>query len=585
MSGKVWHFSCCQKRKDRGRHLSTAKGKEVHGLPVQMVTGGIDSAPVNDFREGAERSDLPERPVTEFLSSAPVEHKQEAVIEGETNKSCFEKISDHSIAQDADPGAAVHDRNLSTSDVLESKDLAEKVSGSVAPSSEWERDLQLIKKQLETSQTEKRELEAQVLKANQNIRDLRHEIAVLQKRLQVAEKRLPNLPLMCPPPPPPLPPPLPPHVNPLRALMTIIQKRRNSRDPNICPPHNLVLLPEGPEGSGVSDNNRCPGMNEVLEMIRNGVSLRHVMQVHKEALRSGGDGSEPEGSRVMPELQEILKKRKVSADKHVSDGSCSSSIEGDPASRGPSPQRDDTTLRCGFGETGLRSPCEPENFAQGAGVTDSEVDERPIDGDAVCTISTHPLNSLLDQGQADLVSSSPAPDRRFADLDPGACLEEQGLPADSDAVGDATTQTNCSPEPSPVLGFLNWERWNDVNLKAALPLRSIFKSVSLLTSSNGGEKLSLQGQQDHRSTSLEVLESDLSCQSFGSADVSAGTPDVPEDMHGQFSLLHNMLKPPMTSPLSHKEQAQAVIASEALNPEFLGQSVDRPEPDGSLPKD
>ncbi|XP_035234433.1 uncharacterized protein LOC118206200 [Anguilla anguilla] len=585
MSGKIWRFSCCQKKKERGQHLSKSKqkGKEIHGVSLQPSTSGIDIDHVNDFRESGGQNEQPERTTKEFLSSTPVEQKQNTGIKDR---------GDHVHAQNIRAGVTLNG--------FEEKDFVDKVGSSVVPSSEGERDYQLIKLQLDTAQTEKQKLEAQVLQANQNVRDLRHEIAVLQKRLQVAENRLPNLPPLCPPPPPPLPPPAQPHVNPLRALLTIIQKRRNSRDPNICPLQDVGPLPGSPEDTEASYNHQCPGMNDVLEMIRNGVSLRHVIQVHKESFRAGEDGAEPAGSQLVPELQKILRKRKVSADKHVSDGSCDGSMEEDPGSRGPSPQRDDPAPRSSPGEGSLQSPPQRENLTQDTGDADGEVDEGQSDGDAGSTVSTLPLTSPLDQGLVRSVNASPCPDGPATDTSSGqphmegpgsndltTNSENRVLPADHGVTVNASLQSDCSPnlpDQSPVLRYLNWDRWSGVDLKNALPFKSIFKSVSFMTNSNGGEKIALQNPQDPRSESPEALESDRGGQSFGSADSGEG---VSEDAHGQFSLLHDMLKPPMAPSGACEEQAHTAIASEVarvLNPEFLEESVDGPELGSPLPE-
>ncbi|XP_023694268.2 uncharacterized protein [Paramormyrops kingsleyae] len=62
-------------------------------------------------------------------------------------------------------------------------------------------------------------------------------------------------------------------------------------------------------------HHKSPGMNEVLEMMRDGVSLRHVIEVHKLE-------AEPElNSQMESELHRILKKRKASSDNYISDGS------------------------------------------------------------------------------------------------------------------------------------------------------------------------------------------------------------------------------------------------------------------------
>ncbi|KAJ8380127.1 hypothetical protein SKAU_G00009050 [Synaphobranchus kaupii] len=550
MSGKIWRFSCCQKRKDRGQHFlkTKQKAKEIHGVSQQPSTGGIDIAHVI-----GGQSEVPEGTTEECQISAVVEQKQTTGIE--------------------DQGDHVHDENISIEGVtlngFEQKYFADKVAGSLLPPSEWERDYQLTKRQLETAQKEKHELEVQVHQANQEVRDLRHEFAVLQKRLQVAENRLPKPPPLCPPPPPPLPPPAQPHVNPLRALLTIIQKRRNSRDPNICQLQDVGPLPGSPEDTDVSYNHRCPGMNDVLELIRGGVPLRHVIQVHKGTFRAEADGAEPGGSQPAPELQEILKKRKVSADKHISDGSCDGSMEEDRSPHGPSVPRDDPIQRS--------SPSHPENFTQDTGGTDCGVYEGQCDGDAASTASTLPLTSPLDQSQVDSVNASPCPESPALPLstdgpsmdtsngqpqleaqvghwagstDQRTSSAERDFPTDHKVTDGTSLQSSCSPnltDQTPALQYLNWERWNGVDLKAALPFKSIFKSVSFMANSNGGEVVTLQNEPHHggQSASLEALESNHSCQSFGSAEFSESTPDVLVDAHAQFSLLHDMLRPPL----------------------------------------
>ncbi|KAJ8263180.1 hypothetical protein COCON_G00156370 [Conger conger] len=539
MSGKLWRFSCCQKRKDRGQHLSKTKqkGKEINVQSLQQRTDGIDIAHVNDFQSG----ELPERTIKEFLSSTQVEQIQKTVIE--------------------DQGDYAHDQNVSIGVTLsgfQQKGCVDEVGGSVVPLSKRERDNRLTRKQLEVVLREKHELQAQVLQANQDVRNLRHEIAVLQKRLQVAENRLPNLPPLCPPPPPPLPPPAQPHVNPLRALLTVIQKRRSAKDPNICLLQDAGPLPESPEDADTTYNHQCPGMNQVLEMIRGGVSLRHVIQVHKVGVRAREHCSEPGGSWMVPELQKILKKRKVSADKHVSDGSCDGSMEEDPAACGLSPP----TLGTSPGASTQTPPLQ-DSFTQDTRGPSCEVDEGPGDGDAASTTSTLPLACPLDQGQVDSPNASPCPDGPALDTSSGqpwveghadlrTSSEGQALTADHRVAVDPTLQSNSSPNLTDESAVVR----------------------------DGGERVTLQAQ---RSTSLEAVQSRLSCQSFGSVDFGKGSPDVPEDAHRPFSLLHDMLKPPIAS---HEEQAHAVIANDVthvLISEALGESVDGPELDGPLP--
>ncbi|KAJ8400975.1 hypothetical protein AAFF_G00389320 [Aldrovandia affinis] len=550
MSGKIWRCICCKKRKDRGRDLgSRSKQKDSEGLGV------------------------------------PPQCEREVI------------------------------------------DLVGKVDGSaVPPPGEVEgRAYRLVRVQLENVQKDKLELEAQVVQAKRSVRDLRHEIAVLQKRLQVAENRLSNPPPPPPPSPPP-PPPAPPHINPLRALLSIIQKSRSARDPSVCPAQDVILLPNSPVDADASYDHQCPGMNEVLEMIRGGVPLRHVIQVHKGTFCTDG-GETEEGRQPLAELLLILRRRKESSDKHVSDGSCDASMEEDPskdpAPRGPNVIPDEPpSARSTPREGPPHAPHPGEDPAQDARGTDGELEEGQIDGDAVSTTSTLPLTSPLDQGPVDSANTPPCPEgpapslptegpaegaseqpsmeghaRQGAgptDLTSGS--EDPNLPADRPASG-ATLQPSVSPDPtgqSPAVQYLNWERWSDVDLGDALPLKSIFKSVSFMASGGCGRGLSSEedSPQNPRarggpeSASSTVFESDPSCQSFGSADFGECFPDLPSDGRAEFATLHQLSRPPLASSRSQYPSDEASAGSEAtsvLNPNFEG-SVDGREMDGLLPE-
>ncbi|KAG9354764.1 hypothetical protein JZ751_001477 [Albula glossodonta] len=587
MSGKIWRFSCCQKRKDRGRHLSRKKqrGKEMNGVSLQAN---------DDSHETGRQTVRSERTNLRNSKSAQLEQTQ-ATGQG-----------DHIPDTNEDQ----------TWSEFERKDfLSIEVDGSVVPpSAELKRAYQLIRQQLESTQREKHDLEAQVLQANQNVRDLRHEIAVLQKRLQVAENCLPNLPPPCPPPPPPPPPPAQPHVNPLRALLTIIQKRRNSRDTDMCPVQAMGSMSETPKDTEASHNYQCPGMNEVLEMIRNGVSLRHVIQAHKGTFRAEEDESAPGSTSVVPELQKILKKRKVSADKHVSDGSCDCSVEEEPS-------EEPTSHRLGVAWNDLamkNSPrmCSPhkshwgESRSQEIRGNDGELDGEQNDEDAGSTTSTLPLSSPLDQGQLDLICALPCPESpappRSADwlsvdnsnghvqygAGPTAArtsLKDQGLPDDNKVSTGSNLQPSCTPDftdHGPVLQYLNWERWDGVDIKTALPIKPIFKSVSFMTSS--GEKGAQRNQPNHRQepASSEVVELDGSCPSYKSTDFAESIHDLTEDPHVQFVLLHDMLKPTLalSEGLADQDYSSFGKAISTPSPDALEESVDGQEADSSLPE-
>ncbi|KAI1900819.1 hypothetical protein AGOR_G00053790 [Albula goreensis] len=415
------------------------------------------------------------------------------------------------------------------------------VDGSVVPpSAELKRAYQLIRRQLESTQREKHDLEAQVLQANQNVRDLRHEKA--------------------------------------------------------------------------SCNHQCPGMNEVLEMIRNGVSLRHVIQAHKGTFRAEEDESAPGNTSVVPELQKILKKRKVSADKHVSDGSCDGSVEEEPS-------EEPTSHRLGVAWNDLamkNSPrmCSPhkshwgESPSQEIRGNDGELDEEQNDEDAGSTTSTLPLSSPLDQGQLDLISTLPCPESpappRSADwlsvdnsnghvqygAGPTAArtsLKDQGLPDDNKVSTGSNLQPSCTPDftdHGPVLQYLNWERWDGIDVKTALPIKPIFRSVSFMTS--GGEKGAQRNQPNHRQepASSEVVELDGSCPSYKSTDFAESIHDLTEDPHVQFVLLHDMLKPTLalSEGLEDQDYSSFGKAISTPSPDALEESVDGPEADSSLPE-
>ncbi|XP_069070099.1 uncharacterized protein [Pleurodeles waltl] len=128
-----------------------------------------------------------------------------------------------------------------------------------------------LKEQFGKSLKEKREQERRALKAEEHLRDLKHQNAVLQKRLHQAECKSPGHTAL-----PPVPPPLPPgSIGPMFSLLRNATTKRG-------PPVSQAST----DMSGVEEEHDTNGhspdtMNEVLEKIRSGVLLRPVSASQK----------------------------------------------------------------------------------------------------------------------------------------------------------------------------------------------------------------------------------------------------------------------------------------------------------------
>ncbi|XP_029459730.1 uncharacterized protein LOC115092678 isoform X2 [Rhinatrema bivittatum] len=153
-----------------------------------------------------------------------------------------------------------------------------------------------LRQQLERSVKEKRQLEGRAQKAEENIRDLKHEIAVLQKRLQQAENPFPGLSSPSRTPPVPPPPPLPPATSSIRSCILVTQRPVSV--------WNALQIPEahgeGDSLASMSGGSLClkpHAMSEVLEMIRHGVLLKPVTSSKKAV--SSVSANDPELSPAM----------------------------------------------------------------------------------------------------------------------------------------------------------------------------------------------------------------------------------------------------------------------------------------------
>ncbi|XP_075703875.1 shootin-1 [Rhinoderma darwinii] len=126
------------------------------------------------------------------------------------------------------------------------------------------KEVQSLKKQLEIFEDEKKDLETQLQMSESTVKDLKHCVEELKKRLHQAEKPAPPPP---PPPPPPLPPPPPP--NPIRSLLSIIRKK----------PSAGAVRQEStsqPDGAGKVGDLKRQAVDEMMDRIKRGVHLRPV---------------------------------------------------------------------------------------------------------------------------------------------------------------------------------------------------------------------------------------------------------------------------------------------------------------------
>uniref|UniRef100_A0A8C8SFF8 Shootin-1 n=1 Tax=Pelusios castaneus TaxID=367368 RepID=A0A8C8SFF8_9SAUR len=129
------------------------------------------------------------------------------------------------------------------------------------------KEISCLKQQLELLEEDKKELELKCQNAEEKVKNLKHSVDELQKRIHRSENPAPPPP---PPPPPPLPPPPP---NPIRSLMSMIRKRSH-------PNSNVIKkerLPQQESGEEARDLKR-QAVEEMMDRIKKGVHLRPVNQ-------------------------------------------------------------------------------------------------------------------------------------------------------------------------------------------------------------------------------------------------------------------------------------------------------------------
>lgn len=345
MSGNIWtSVFCCQHRKDKDvseettgvqtwseqdknkRTLLTMDDKGKNEAVVSQVTG----AHVNAGYQSPEGINIFDQKETLSVSqSDDVETVYQSRIAVLQEQLSFAEAKNKELSMHVD----------GLQDLLNSSLRETGNSSSIAGMGEVslsESVSESVKQQFEAAEREKEELKMRVRQANESVRDLKHEIAVLQKRLQSVENPHPppsHSPTPRPPTPPPPPPPSQP-LNPLRSLFSLIQKRKETKakDSMECFEQQVELRSVSSESqigesSSSTSPQQAPGMTEMLKMIKHGVSLKHVPSFHKhskdEQLGSGRSLNLA-GEGVEPELEGILRRRKQSTDNYISDGSLDS---------------------------------------------------------------------------------------------------------------------------------------------------------------------------------------------------------------------------------------------------------------------
>ncbi|CAM5157468.1 unnamed protein product [Natator depressus] len=129
------------------------------------------------------------------------------------------------------------------------------------------KEISCLQQQLGLLEEDKKELELKWQNSEEKVKNLKHSVDELQKRIHRSENPAPPPP---PPPPPPLPPPPP---NPIRSLMSMIRKKSH--------PSSSVSkkerAPQQESGEEVGDLKR-QAVEEMMDRIKKGVHLRPVNQ-------------------------------------------------------------------------------------------------------------------------------------------------------------------------------------------------------------------------------------------------------------------------------------------------------------------
>ncbi|XP_028661831.1 uncharacterized protein LOC114655113 isoform X2 [Erpetoichthys calabaricus] len=390
MSGGVWHFLfCCQdrKKKDAQDEITEKTRQSAERKPrcgdTSLVDDGCIRTPNDNAGNATECNAL----------DLQREERYEQQIRELQEKLEFAEVKNKELSMHLDEL-----RDLLSSPGMETDNS----SITVGSAERW--DSWTFRQQLETMEKEKRELEAKAQLANESVKNLKHEIAVLQKRLQLAENPPP---LSSPPrpPTPPLPPPPPPptSLNPLRSLFSIIHKKKEtSNPPGEHSEQGSIPVASG-ESSSSSSPPPLPVMNEMLQLIRHGVSLKPVVPLQKDSLTedtlSIGKSVDMSVDTIEPELDGILKRRKQCADHYISDGSLES-LEVDLITASEKNTTGGFTLQGNASKGDPSFPCQPADATEDNTVKtpskNEEDDCSGSSGDDGSTASTLPLSASLD---------------------------------------------------------------------------------------------------------------------------------------------------------------------------------------------
>ncbi|XP_054839712.1 shootin-1 [Eublepharis macularius] len=130
------------------------------------------------------------------------------------------------------------------------------------------KEIKSLKEQMELLEEDKKELEGKCQSAEERVKNLKHSVDELQKRIHQSEN-------LIPPPPPPLPPPLPPPPNPIKSLMSMIRKKSH-------PNSNTTKKEKAPlQESGEITDLKRQAVEEMMDRIKKGVHLRPVNQTSR----------------------------------------------------------------------------------------------------------------------------------------------------------------------------------------------------------------------------------------------------------------------------------------------------------------
>ncbi|XP_063290048.1 shootin-1 isoform X2 [Pelobates fuscus] len=192
-----------------------------------------------------------------------------------------------------------------------------------------QKEIESLKKQMDLLEEDRRDLEAKFQSSESTVRDLKHSVEALQKRIQQAE----NPPPPPPPPPPPLPPPPP---SAIQSFISLIRKK-----PGVSPNASKKESP-APSDSGSKDDIKRQAVEEMMDRIKKGVHLRPVqanrvkpkpvetnpsssaVQELRGIVNSMNASSGARRVREMgtaateSELETILRRRKVTTDQDMS---------------------------------------------------------------------------------------------------------------------------------------------------------------------------------------------------------------------------------------------------------------------------